>query len=93
VITRLVRNQYLDGRLDDVARATVLSSASMVLAPRRPARLVAGAGTEAAGTMPFLAAAGVVVPLLGLALWVVVSPVRDASGAQGAGAGTASAAD
>jgi hypothetical protein len=43
--------------------------------------------------MRFLAAAGVVVPLLGLALWVVVSPVRDASGAQGAGAGTASAAD
>lgn len=76
-----VRNAYLNDRLADVGRATVLSGASMAMAlVGVAARLVAGWGTEAIGVLPFLAWAGVAVAVAAALLWAVVSPVRSGEG-------------
>lgn len=72
-----IRNQYLNDRLDNVGRATVLSGASMVLALLGGiARLIAGWGTKQFGPVGFLPWAGVSLMLAAGVLWVLVSPVR-----------------
>lgn len=77
VVTRPIRNQYLNDRLDDVGRATVLSGASMVFSlVGGVARLVAGWATEAMGPVAFFPWAGVAIALTGGILWLLVSPVR-----------------
>lgn len=77
VVTRPVRNQYLNDRLADVGRATVLSGVSMAISlVSGVARLVAGWGTEAVGVVEFLPWAGVVVAVGAGLLWFAVSPVR-----------------
>jgi MFS family permease len=72
-----LRDQYLNDRLEDVGRATVLSGASMALS------LASGAATTASGwlvellgPLQFLAAAGAVVSGAAGILWLAVSPVR-----------------
>ena len=88
-----VRNQYLNDRLDDVGRATVLSGASMVLAlVGGIARLVAGWGTGVLGPLGFFPWAGVGLALAAAVLWVLVSPVRLADEAE-SGTNTAAATD
>ncbi len=85
VLTIPVRNQYLNDRLEDVGRATVLSGVAMALAlVGSVSRLVAGWGTEAVGVLPFLAQAGVAVVVVGVALWTLVSPIRAGNGTAGA---------
>ena len=78
-VVRPVRNQYLNDRLENVGRATVLSGASMVLAlVGGVARIVAGWSAELLGPVGFLPWAGVGLSLAAGGLWVLVSPVRPA---------------
>jgi MFS family permease len=84
LVTRPVRNQYLNDRLDDVGRATVLSGASMALS-------LAAAGAKFAvtplaarlgpvGVLPYV---GVGLALLAGGLWVTTTPVRAHGGCDG----------
>ncbi|MXR40279.1 MFS transporter [Halobaculum sp. WSA2] len=78
-ITRPVRTEYVNDRVEDVGRATVLSGVSMALT------LVSGTGNvlggriaEAVGPVRFLSTVGVVVSLAGGILWIGTRPIRDA---------------
>jgi len=76
-MTSPVTNQYLNRRIGDLGRATVLSGASMVLAlVGSGARVVAGRGTELLGTVTFLAGAGIALPTIGALLWIFVPQTR-----------------
>lgn len=80
-VVRPLRDQYLNDRLTDVGRATVLSGASMVLSlASGTANLVSGSLVELLGPFRFLAAAGVVIAGAGGLLWLAVSPVRSDAG-------------
>ncbi|WP_267640551.1 MFS transporter [Haloarchaeobius amylolyticus] len=93
-ILQPVRNQYLNDRLTDVGRATVLSGASMALSLASGlAKLGGGAVAEGTGAVRTIALAGVVVALGAGVLWVAVSPVRSASGAGSVGEKRPSVAD
>lgn len=86
VLTRPIRNQYLNDRLDDVGRATVLSGASMALSLAGGVAKVLG-GWLVAGTGPLrlLPWAGVATAGAAGVLWLAVSPVRDESEATASG--------
>lgn len=72
-----LRNQYLNDRLDDVGRATVLSGVSMVLSLAAGLNnILAGQIAELTGPVTFLAGAGAAISALAAILWVFVSPVR-----------------
>jgi len=77
LITRPVRNQYLNDRLEDVGRATVLSGAAMVLstaaALAKFASSAAAAGLPAVEFLPWVGVGGAAV---GGVLWLATSPVR-----------------
>jgi len=78
VASRPLRNKYLNDRLADVGRATVLSGAAMAMAlASAGARLLAAAVVGWTGVVGLLAAAGAVAALAGVVVWVVASPVRD----------------
>ncbi|WP_435178109.1 MFS transporter [Halorussus sp. AFM4] len=92
-IVRPVRNQYLNDRLANVGRATVLSGASMALAlVGGVARIVAGWGAELLGPVGFLPWAGVGLSLAAGGLWVLVSPVRQEGTSESADVGEATGA-
>lgn len=75
--TRPIRNQYLNNRLEDVGRATVLSGASMVLSlVGATADVLGGVVAEATGPVQFLAGAGMFTAGAAGILWLTVSPVR-----------------
>lgn len=80
-IHRLVvplRDQYLNDRLEDVGRATVLSGVSMVLSLAAGLNnVVAGQIAARTGPVDFLAGAGAVTAVAALLLWVAVDPVRE----------------
>jgi predicted MFS family arabinose efflux permease len=90
VATRPIRNQYLNDRLGDVGRATVLSGAAMVLAVGSGVARTVTAVAASGGPLAVLPAAGLVVAGLAALLWVAASPVRSESVAD---AGSAAAAD
>jgi MFS family permease len=72
-----VRNQYLNDRLADTGRATILSGISMSLSlVGAIARLVGGSIASITGPVWFLASSGVLLATAAGALWVAVSPVR-----------------
>ncbi|WP_227131686.1 MFS transporter [Halorubellus salinus] len=76
-LTRPIQNQYLNDRLDDVGRATVLSGASMALSLVSGAgKVVAGRVTDVAGAVDGVAAFGVALAALGAGIWLAVDPVR-----------------
>jgi MFS family permease len=76
-VARPLRNQYLNDRLADVGRATVLSGVSMVLSlVGVGARLVAGPLAAETGAVAFLGLAGLGLAALAGVLWVATSPVR-----------------
>ena len=76
-VTRPIRNQYLNDRLADVGRATVLSGVSMVMMTvGGVGRLLAGTVAESVGLLRVLVVGGGAVALLGGLLWVVCDPVR-----------------
>ena len=77
VVTRPVRNQYLNDRLGNVGRATVLSGASMVLSlASGTANLLGGRVVERFGPVEFLPWVGVTVAVVAGLLWLATSPVR-----------------
>lgn len=83
-VTRPIRNQYFNDRLDDVGRATVLSGVSMVISlAAGTANLLAGPLAARLGPVAFLPWVGVGLAALGAVLWVVTRPVR--SGEPGPG--------
>ncbi|KPN32034.1 major facilitator superfamily protein [Halolamina pelagica] len=89
-ITAPLRNQYLNDRLADVGRSTVLSGAAMAMAlVGGVARVVAGAAADGLGAVALLGWSGVVIAPLGALLWVTKSPVRtsapDGATARGSG--------
>ncbi len=78
LITRPIRNQYLNDRLDDVGRATVLSGAAMALSlASAVAKFVVSAVAVGVGPIGLLPPVGVAVALLAGGLWVATSPVRE----------------
>ncbi|APW97156.1 MFS transporter [Halobiforma lacisalsi AJ5] len=78
-VLRPIRNQYLNDRLGDTDRATVLSGVSMVSSlAAAAARVVGGELAAIAGPIRFLAFAGGGLALAAGALWLTVSPVRGA---------------
>jgi len=79
-LVRPVRNEYINDRLENVGRATVLSGVSMVLSlASGTANLLGGRVAEGIGPVTFLAATGVAVSLAAGVLWSLTSPVRDDS--------------
>jgi hypothetical protein len=77
VLTRPIRNQYLNDRLNDVGRATVLSGASMVLSLFGiVARIAAGSYAEMLGPVGVLPWSALPVVVAATVLWVAVSPIR-----------------
>jgi MFS family permease len=80
-VLKPVRNQYLNDRLEDAGRATVLSGVSMALSlVGAVARLVGGEIAAAIGPVAFVAAAGVGLSVAAGVLWLAVSPVRPVEG-------------
>lgn len=76
-IVRPVRNEYVNDRIEDVGRATVLSGISMALSLASGMANVFGSRVAAdIGVVTFLAVTGVAVALAGGALWTLTSPVR-----------------
>lgn len=81
VVTRPIRNQYLNDRLADVGRATVLSGAAMATSVvAASARVVAGVVAPALGVLDFLPLAGVALAGAAGVLWLATSPVRTDEG-------------
>lgn len=79
VLRQPIRNQYLNDRLEDAGRATVLSGAAMVLAfGGGMARLASGWLADSVGPVTFLGWSGVGIALAGAILWLLVDPVRSA---------------
>ncbi|WP_232687371.1 MFS transporter [Halobacterium zhouii] len=73
-----IRNQYVNDRLEDVGRATVLSGVSMLLSVAAgTANLFSGPLIDAFGPFRFLAGAGVAAATAAGVLWVAVDPVRE----------------
>jgi MFS family permease len=81
VVVKPIRDQYLNDRLENTGRATVLSGASMVLSVAMGlSKFVAGAASAAVGVVRFLVLAALTVAALGALVWVGLTPVRpDAS--------------
>jgi MFS family permease len=85
-VFRPLRNQYLNDRVENVGRATVLSGATMVFSLVAGAAKVGGGYAAAAlGPIRFLAASAVVLTASAGLVWVAVSPVRSASEQASAG--------
>lgn len=79
-ITRPVRTEYINDRVGDVGRATVLSGVSMVLTLiSGTANVLGGRIADAVGPLAFLSATGVVVSLAAGLLWIGVRPVKTVS--------------
>ncbi|WP_158058284.1 MFS transporter [Halorussus halophilus] len=87
VVVRPIQNQYLNDRLGNVGRATVLSGASLVLSlASGAANLLGGWIAETMGPVQFLPWAGLTVAGVGGVLWLATSPVRSDATATGVGA-------
>lgn len=77
VVVQPIRDQYLNDRLENTGRATVLSGASMVLSIAMGlSKFVAGAASAAVGVVRFLVFAALTVAALGAVVWVGLSPIR-----------------
>lgn len=83
-----VRNGYLNDRLADLGRATVLSGVSMALSVASgAANAVGGYVAESVGAVTFLWTATVAVAAAGGVVWLATNPVRSpAGGESGVGA-------
>lgn len=73
-----VRNQYLNDRIPDAGRATILSSVSMVLALAAVVvRLIGSAVVDLVGVVHLLGFAGVGLTVVAGVVWLSASQVRD----------------
>lgn len=76
-VIRPMRNQYLNDRLDNVGRATVLSGVSMVTSISAAAVVIVGGWlAELVGPVRILLWVGVTAAGAAGLLWIAVSPVR-----------------
>lgn len=76
-LTRPVRTQYLNDRIDGTGRATVLSGVSMVLGLVSAGATVASGWLAAAvGPLAVVSGVGVVASVVGGLVWLTVRPVR-----------------
>ncbi|WP_276302661.1 MFS transporter [Halorussus lipolyticus] len=79
-VTRPVRNEYINDRLEDVGRATVLSGVSMALTlVSGTANVLGGRVAASVGPLAFLSTVGVAVSVAGGLVWVATRPVRTSS--------------
>lgn len=79
-VTRPVRNEYINDRLEDVGRATVLSGVSMALTlVSGTANVLGGRVAAAVGPLAFLSTVGVAVSVAGGLVWVLARPVRESA--------------
>lgn len=93
-VLRPLRNQYLNDRLADVGRATVLSGVSMAMSLVAGVfKVVGGQAAGATGPLAVLPWAGLAVAGVAGLLWLATSPVADADAADAAGAPSAAGAD
>jgi hypothetical protein len=93
-ITSPLRNKYLNDRLENVGRSTVLSGAAMALAlVGAVARVVAGAAASGVGAVALLGWTGLVVTPLAAVVWFLTTPVRARDAADTATGGAATATD
>ncbi len=84
-VLRPLQNQYLNDRLGDLGRATVLSGVSMALSlASGVAKLLGGAVAGSVGAVGVLPWAGLTVASLAGLLWLATSPVRDGGTKAGA---------
>lgn len=82
-VTAPLRNQYLNDRLENVGRSTVLSGAAMALAfVGGIARVVVGTAASGFDAVSLLGWAAVVIVPLAAVVWVATSPVRTASASE-----------
>lgn len=73
-----IRNQYLNDRIDDVGRATVLSGVSMsCMLAGAGAKFVVGALADVMGLVTVLSATGVIIVAAAAGLHVVTTPFGD----------------
>jgi len=83
-VSRPLRNKYLNDRLDDVGRATVLSGASMALSVASGVGKVAnGHVTDALGAVDGVATTAIVLAGVGALVWLATDPVRGPAGGDG----------
>ena len=93
-VVRPLRNQYLNDRIGDLGRATVLSGVSMALSlASGAAKLAGGAAAGTLGAVGVLPWAGLTVAGLAGLLWVRTSPVRDLTAAASGSARSAADSD
>ncbi|NHN48112.1 MFS transporter [Halostella sp. JP-L12] len=93
-VIRPLRNQYLNDRLGDIGRATVLSGASMALSlASGAAKLAGGAAAGSLGAVGVLPWAGLTVAGIAGLLWIRTSPVRDQSTAPASAPAVAAESD
>jgi MFS family permease len=93
-VVQPVQNQYLNDRLADVGRATVLSGVSMVLSLSSGLlKLLLGGIAEQLGPLAFLPRAGAVIVVVASVLWLLTRPVRSGGGATAVPGGGAAASD
>ncbi|MFD1646386.1 MFS transporter [Haloarchaeobius litoreus] len=93
-VVQPVQNQYLNDRLADVGRATVLSGVSMVLSLSSGLmKLATGGIAEQLGPLAFLPRAGAVVVVVACLLWFLTRPVRSGAGTAAVPGGGAAASD
>jgi len=79
-VTAPLRNQYLNDRLSDVGRATMLSTASMVFSTVGGlVKIATGYTAEVFGLFNVLLAGGIGIVAIAGILWVGVSPVRSSN--------------
>jgi len=84
LITRPIRNQYLNDRLEDVGRATVLSGAAMALSlASATAKFAVSPIADSFGPVGLLPPVGVTLALGAGVLWIATSPVRPLGGDSG----------
>jgi MFS family permease len=85
-----VRNQYLNDRLPDAGRATVLSAISMLLSSAAIlVRLAGSALVGAVGTIRLIGLVGAGFATIAAVVWLSTSPVRSGTGVTGRQAGEA----
>lgn len=77
-VVRPVRNEYVNSKIEDMGRATVLSGVSMALSlASGTANVLGGHVADSVGPVSFLSVTGIAVAVVAGGLWLLTSPIRD----------------
>lgn len=83
-VTAPIRNQYVNDRIGDVGRATVLSGISMTVSlAGATAHAVGYVVTPRLGAVTSIALAGVLLGIAGAVVWLATAPVRSTDASHG----------